>query len=156
MFRKQSICAGLLMFCLTTLMLAFPAWGQFLSGVEGTVHDSSGAAIPKAKVTLTDTRLNVTKTVITSDGGYFRIDSLAASAYSVQVTADGFDTYAQTGLTLQVGETRTLSPTLKIGSASAEVTVMATQAALNLSAATTGSIMTEETVSVTPLGGQNV
>ncbi len=107
-------------------------------------------------MTLTDTRLNVTKTVITSDGGYFRIDSLAASAYSVQVTADGFDTYAQTGLTLQVGETRTLSPTLKIGSASAEVTVMATQAALNLSAATTGSIMTEETVSVTPLGGQNV
>ena len=98
MFRAQARC-GLMVFCLSVLMLACPAWGQFLSGVEGTVHDTSGAAIPKARVTLTDTRLNVTKTVTTSDGGYFRIDSLAASAYSLQVSADGFDTYTQTGLT---------------------------------------------------------
>ena len=156
MSHRSARTVNLLFLFATFLLLTFPAYGQFLSGIEGTVHDSSGAAIPGAKVSITDTRLNVTKTINTSDSGYFRIDSLAASAYNLQITASGFETYQESNLALQVGETRTLSPVLKIGATSTEVTVTASQASLNLSAATTGSIITEETVSVTPLGGQNV
>ena len=112
--------------------------------------------MPKAKVTLTDIRLGVSKSVTTNDAGYFRIDSIAASTYTLQITDTGFQNYQETNLTLQVAELRTLSPVLQVGSTSTEVMVTAPQASLNLTAATTGSVISQETVSVTPLGGQNV
>ena len=62
-----------------------PAFAQFFSGIEGTARDDSGAVIVGAKVTLTDTKLGVTKTAITNQSGYFRIDSIAASTYTVQI-----------------------------------------------------------------------
>ena len=132
------------------------AHAQFSSGIEGTVHDSTGAVVPGAKVTLTDTRLGVSKIATTNEAGFFRIDSVAASTYTLQVAEGGFENYQETGLTLQVGELRDLSPVLTVGATATEVTVTAPQASLNLSAATTGSVISQETVSVTPLGGQNV
>ncbi len=141
---------------LLLLTIALPALAQFSSGIEGTVHDSSGAVIAGAKVTITDTRLGATRSTTTNDTGYFRIDSIGASTYDLRIVSSGFDTYQQNNLTLQVAEIRTLAPVLKLGSTSTEVTVTATSATVNLTAATTGSVVSEQTVSVTPLGGQNV
>ncbi len=156
MVRYGSLLGRFSLALLVFFTLLLPAKAQFSSGLEGTIHDASGAVIPDAKVTLTDTRLGVVKTTTASSTGYFRIDSLSASSYKVEITAAGFDTYNEPNLVLQVGEIRTLSPAMKLGSASTEITVTATQASLNLAAATTGSIITEETIAITPLGGQNV
>jgi hypothetical protein len=141
------------------LLLSFggvTALAQFSSGIEGTATDQSGAAIAGAKVTLTDTRLGVTKATTSNQAGYFRIDSIAASNYSLQVQMAGFKTYAQKDLVLQVGEIRTVVAKLEVGSVSADVTVSATTAALNTESATTGTVISEETVQQTPLPGQNV
>ncbi len=149
-------------FCKSTLILLWFvssvhfSFAQFSSGIEGIVHDPSGAAISGAEVTLTDTRLGLTKTVTTNASGYFRIDSIGASTYTMRITEAGFDTYQENDLTLQVAEVRTLSPVLRVGSASTSVNVIAEQASLNLTAATTGSVISQETIAVTPLGGQNV
>jgi hypothetical protein len=132
------------------------ALAQFSSGVEGTAKDQSGAVISGAKVTLTDTRLGVSKTATTNQDGYFRIDSIAASNYTLQIQMAGFKTYDQKDLVLEVGEIRTVAPALEVGSVSADVTVSATTAALNTESATTGAVITEETVQETPLPGQNV
>ena len=61
------------------------ARAQFSSAIEGTARDASGAAIAGAQVTITDTRLGVTKATTTNQDGYFRFDSIAASTYSVQI-----------------------------------------------------------------------
>jgi protocatechuate 3,4-dioxygenase beta subunit len=60
------------------------AVAQFSSGIEGTVHDSSGAIVEGAKVTVTDTRLGVAKYTTTDGSGLFRIDSIAASDYTIE------------------------------------------------------------------------
>jgi len=132
------------------------ALAQFSSGIEGTAQDKSGALIAGAKVTLTDTKIGVSKTAITNASGYFRIDSIAASTYTIRVEMNGFQSWVQNDLTLQVGELRTLSPVLEVGSESTSVTVSADTVALNLAAATTGSVVSEATVQQTPLPGQNV
>jgi len=54
------------------------------------VHDPSGAAIAGAKIVLTDTSLGISKTATTNESGYFRIDSIAASIYSVSIEKNGF------------------------------------------------------------------
>ena len=73
---------------------AVPAFAQFSSGIEGTARDTSGAVLAGAQVIITDTRLGVSKDTTTNDGGYFRIDSIAASTYTVEVRMTGFEILA--------------------------------------------------------------
>ena len=155
--RNKRSTIGLSLFAMILFVLCgSTAYAQFSSGIEGTAHDQAGAVIGGAKVTLTDTRLGVVKSATTNQDGYFRIDSIAASVYKIQVQMDGFKTWSQE-LTLQVGEVRTLSPALEIGAVTTDVSVSAgDQAALNTVSATTGAIVSEETVQETPLPGQNV
>ncbi len=133
-----------------------PAFAQFTSGIEGLVHDTTGAVVPGAKVTVTDTRLGVSKTVLTGQDGYFSINSLAASAYDIKIQMSGFQTWTQNGLSLQIGEVRTLTPELKVGAVSTNVEVSATAAAVDLVTPTTGSQISNESLETTPLSGQNI
>ncbi|MBT9330099.1 TonB-dependent receptor [Paracidobacterium acidisoli] len=135
---------------------ASSAFAQFLSGIEGTVQDPSGAAIPGAKVTVTNTQIGVSRTITTNQAGYFRIDSIAASTYTVHIEANGFKAWDQKDLALQVGEIRTITPALEVGEATTSVTVSASQVALDLVTPTTGSVIGSETVQQTPLPDQNV
>lgn len=133
-----------------------PARAQFLSGIEGTVTDTTGAAVPGAKVSITDMRIGVTRTTLSDQNGYFHFDSIAASTYDVEVQRAGFQTWQQQGLQVQVGQTRTISPSLQIGTVAQHVTVSATAAAINLTSPTTGAVISSQTVRTTPLTGQNV
>lgn len=132
------------------------AYAQFSSGIEGIVHDTSGAAIPGANVTITDTRLGVSKVTRSGQDGYFRIDGIAASTYTVEIQMSGFQTWRQSGLALQIAEIRTLTPELKVGAVSENVEVAAASASVDLVTAATGSIISNETLQTTPLTGQNI
>jgi hypothetical protein len=157
----SSKCRAKLFALFLSLLVVFGTGGraalaQFSSGIEGTVLDSSGAAVPGAHVTVTDTRLGVSRTATTSETGFFRIDSIAASTYTVHVEATGFTSWDQRDLTLQVGEIRTLTPSLTAGATTTNITVSAAAAALDLVTPTTGSVIGSTTVQNTPLAGQNV
>ncbi len=143
-------------FVLTLGIAVLPALAQFSSGIEGTVKDSSGSAVPGATVTVTNTQLGVKKNATTDQSGFFRIGSIAASTYTVSIKMAGFTTWVQNNLTLQVGEIRTLSPVLQIGAVSQNVTVSATAVAVNLATPTTGAVVSQTEVTHTPLPGQNV
>jgi hypothetical protein len=132
------------------------ALAQFSSGIEGTAQDQSGARISGAKVIITDIRLGVERNITTNQSGYFRIDSIAASIYTVRIEMTGFKAWEQKDLALQVGEIRTLAPVLEVGAESTNVTVSASQASVDLVSATTGSVIAETTLEQTPLPGQNV
>lgn len=139
------------------LILSCPlTYAQFTSGVDGTVKDSSGAAIPGVTINVFDTVRGVAKVATSNQAGYFRIDNIAASNYRVEIKMSSFKTWTESGLTLQVGEIRTLSPTLEPGDVSTTVDVSAAQAAVDLTSATTGSVVTQHTLVNTPLVGQNV
>jgi hypothetical protein len=133
-----------------------PAFAQFLSGIEGTVHDPTGALVSGAKVSITDVQIGVTRDTTTNEAGYFHVESIGASTYKVRIEASGFKAWEQTGLVLQVGETRTLAPVLEVGAVSSEVTVNAAAATVDLVSAKTESIIPEATLQETPLSGQNV
>ena len=151
---KRSTRTGIFLLLLFGLGGA-PAFAQFSSGIEGTVYDSSGAVVAGAKVTATDTRLGVSKEITTNDSGLFRIDSVAASIYTVEIQKTGFETWRQVGLTLNVGEVRTLAAALKVGAASEKIEVLATETSVDLASPTTGSVISDATVQQVSLPGQN-
>jgi len=141
------------MLCLASLT----AFGQFLSGLEGIVRDKSGGVVPGAKVTITDSRTQVSKSTTTNDSGYFRIESIAASTYGVQIEKSGFRTLELKDLEIPVGQIRTVEPTLDIASMEQKLVVTTEAAgAVDLVKAETGSVIQASTVQETPLLGQNV
>jgi len=133
------------------------ARGQFLSGMEGTVRDQSGALVGAAKVTATNSELGVTRTTATSTAGYFRIDSIAASTYTVRIEASGFQNWEQKDLVVTVGQISTVAPVLRVASAPSEITVSASaEAAVNLAAPQTASVIEGSALHEAPLPGQNI
>jgi aromatic ring hydroxylase len=98
MTSARSVARGLFLVLLLFGFGGLLAHAQFLSGIEGTARDQSGAVVSGAKVTVTDTQIGVTKVTTTNQAGYFRIDSIAASTFTVQIQMNGFKTWDQKGL----------------------------------------------------------
>jgi Carboxypeptidase regulatory-like domain len=83
--------------CLASLAMLGPkAFGQAVYGnVVGTVTDQSGAAVPNAKVTITDTQRQVAVTTTTNRDGNFTQRALIAGVYQIRVEITGFKTAVQ-------------------------------------------------------------
>ena len=75
---------------LWALLLSVPAQAQFSSSVQGTVTDSSGAAVPNVPVTLTNPETNAQFHATTNGAGGYRFSSLAPGSYKIKVEATGF------------------------------------------------------------------
>ena len=81
-------------FCFALIVALLFACGAFAQSttdgaIGGTVTDSSGAAVPNAKVTVKNKGTNAEETVMTDDTGYFRVGKLQPAAYTVSVDAQG-------------------------------------------------------------------
>src|SRR6516165_10666112 len=63
--------------------------------VTGTVVDASGAAVPKALITLRNPLTNYTQGATTAEDGSFRLINIPPNPYHLEVTASGFAPYAQ-------------------------------------------------------------
>lgn len=68
------------------------AFAQFSGNVQGTVHDSSGAVVPNASVTVTSTETGVISQASCNQYGQYRVNSLAPGQYRIRVVAPGFQT----------------------------------------------------------------
>lgn len=100
---------------------------QDSASLTGTVTDTSGAAVPGAKVLLENKATNLSYTAISNGTGAYNITNIVPGpGYSETVTATGFQTTTLTGLYLNVATTRTQNVKLKVGSVAETVSVSAT------------------------------
>jgi hypothetical protein len=80
------------------LLGAIPLMGQSLGNagtIEGNVVDPSGAAVPKAAVTIHNAVTGYRQTAVAAADGSFRITNIPPNPYHLEVTASGFSTFAQ-------------------------------------------------------------
>jgi hypothetical protein len=124
--------------------------------VVGTVTDSTGAAVPNAKATITNTETNFTRTTTANTLGQYRFDFLPVGPYKLEVTASGFKKFTQTGVVLTLNETATLDAKLDIGSITESVTVNAAPPAVNTSTSEVGTTVENEQIVNLPLIGRDV
>ena len=85
------------------LLTSAPAWAQATAELNGRVTDESGAVLPGVTVTATQTETGFTRTVVTDGDGTYVIPNLPTGPYRLEVSLQGFRTYVQTGIVLQVG-----------------------------------------------------
>lgn len=98
--------------------------------IQGTVTDSTGALIPNASVTLTETSTHVTLTTKSSSSGTYVFPNVNVGTYSVTVAAPGFETYTSTGNVLEIGSSIAIDAKMTVGQTDTKVEVHAEGLAL--------------------------
>ena len=125
----KKIYAALVVCALSTAL-----FGQDVSGtIGGTILDSSGAAVPNAKVTVKDVSRNqVVRTVTTDNSGVYVAPLIPVGMYSLKVEAAGFKTEDRSGIALNVNDDLKFNFTLQVGAATEVVEVTADAAMVEL------------------------
>ena len=133
------------------------AWSQITTtNIVGNVTDPTGAAVPNAQVTATNTGTNFTRSVQTNGQGEYRIEFLPLGDYQVEVTAPGFKKFVQKGVTLQANLTSRVDAALQVGEASDVVNVSGDAPLVNTSNAQVGRTVDNAEITELPIVGRNV
>lgn len=143
-----------LLFGLLGLTFAI-AYAQTGGQITGEVSDPSGAVIPNASVTVTNTATNVARSTQTNTAGIYSFPDLSPGMYGVKVVAAGFDTVVKTGIELQVEQVARIDFALPVGQATQTVEVAASAAQLATENASVGAVIGQQAVMELPLNGRN-
>ena len=129
------------------------SWAQELyAGLEGVVKDPSGAVVQKATVEVTSPALMGAKKVETDSAGYYRISNLPSGAYTLTVSAPGFNAYKQGGIQLATGRFPKLDITLTMGAVSETVEVSGAAPMIDLTESKVQTVMTQKELQDIPKG----
>ena len=107
------------------LLACVGLYAQANSGLTGIVTDQTGAVVPGAQITLTDPATGFTSNTVSGATGLYVINGLNPAAYNLKVTAKGFQSFAQTGIVVNVSATVRTDVKLTVGAESQTVTVEA-------------------------------
>ena len=134
--------------------LCLPAFGQTLGQIDGAVTDSSGAVVPAAAITITNTSTNAIRKALSNESGLYTVPGLVPGPYSVRIEKEGFRAMTR-ALTVQVQQTARVDFSLQVGQVSDSVEVSATGQMLATENATIGTVIDERRIMDLPLNGRN-
>ena len=130
--------------------------GQATGTINGSVYDSTGALIPGAVVTVTNTGTNQTRSAVTDSSGNYVVPLLPVGNYSVRVEKEGFAPFLQASLTLQVNTTVQVNATLEVRGTAEQVSVTASATMVQTTATNLVQVVDERRIVDLPLNGRNV
>src|SRR6202167_3355546 len=138
------------------LMQCQCAFGQVDEGaITGTISDPTGAVIPNAQVTLTNTEQGLTLTTTTNGAGVYTFSPVRIGHYTLSVSTAGFTTMNQTNLQVGVGQRLQVNVPLKPGAESQTVEVTTAPPELQTSESSVGQTVSSQTINNLPLNGRN-
>jgi cellobiose-specific phosphotransferase system component IIB len=154
--KNRSPILHLLLVCLAGLFWSTCLMAQDTTAtILGNVTDSTGAAIPKAEVTVTNTQTNVATVVQTTDSGAYTVPQLIPGSYSVVIKMAGFGTANISNLVVTAGDRRRADATLAVGATSETVEVTTQAPILQTDSSSIASSVPERAVQDLPLNGRN-
>ena len=152
MSNLRSICV-LFLLALVTAGLAF---SQAVSGsLVGTITDSSGAAMPNTKVTITETNTGVGRSVTTSDSGNYSFPNLSPGTYTVTAEQSGFKRASRANVDVIVDTSTRIDLQLQPGEMTEIVNVTAETPTLQTERSDTGRKIESKQVTDLPLSGNH-
>ena len=143
------------------LMVVLATWsGTAIAQVAGAtlsglITDSSGAGIAGASVAIKNVGTGEVREAPTNANGLYAAPNLLPGKYEVTVTAQGFATELQKGITLTVGAQQALNLSLKPGQVKELVEVTGTPPDVQTTNSTVSSTVDSNTVRELPLNGRD-
>jgi Carboxypeptidase regulatory-like domain/TonB dependent receptor len=142
-------------FC--TLLLTWGAVAQIQNGqITGTVTDPSGAAVPNAKVTITNQATNLSVTTSSGGTGLYNAKELPVGNYKITAEAAGFKTFTDTNVKLDVGAIVHVDVKMTLGEAREVVEVTGQEVAVQTDDPKLSATIGSEQISNLPVNGRNV
>ena len=142
--------AGMIVFSLA----GGDAWAQATAQISGTVRDQSGAVLPGAEVTVTQTDTSVTRSAISNETGSYVLSNLPIGPYRLEAALPGFRTFVQTGIVLAVNGAPLINPVLQVGQVSEQIEVQANAALVETHSTGVGELIDSKRVVELPLNGR--
>jgi hypothetical protein len=133
------------------------ALAQEITGsIVGTVTDATGAAVPGATVTITDTdKKTVVRTLTTDENGAYSAPQLPVGNYEVTVEAPNFKKYVESKIKLDVNQRRTVDAVMEAGNISEVVVVEATPLQVDLQSPAAANLISGTQVRELSLNNRN-
>ena len=149
--------------CVLRALLILLAFSQIASPqtaataqMNGTVRDQAGLALPGVTVTVTQTDTALTRTAVTDETGSYVLQNLPVGPYRFEAALQGFRTYVQTGIVLEVGANPTLAVALELGQIEETVSVQGSATLVETRNPGIGQVITNEQVLELPLNGRQL
>jgi hypothetical protein len=158
--KVATLCSLGFLFC-SFVPLAMPAGAQNVSTfdtgtISGTVSDPSGAVIPHAMVTVTNTETGIVTKTETNSDGIFTAPGLQFGNYVVTAAASSFRKTTTKQFVLNVGATVRVDLKLSMAVATQNVTVTGTSATVDTTSATAGTTLDQAQIRNLPTNGRDV
>ncbi len=135
-----------------------PVFGQAASAaISGSVLDASGAAIPGATVTITNSALGIERKLATNGAGIFGAPDLPpSSGYTVSIAKPGFATYKVNQFDLAIGQSLTINATLSVAATGTEVSVTSDAPVIEATKTDVSGVVDSNMIENLPINGRRV
>ncbi len=151
---RKSVPAVFVALALTCLS-AGSAFAQSETGsITGTVVDPTGAAVPNAKVTVTNAATTAARTTTSGSSGVYTVTNLQPAPYTVKVEAQGFKT-SQIPVTVTVGTREGLDVKLQVGDTSTVIEVAESAVTVNTESQTLSQAINSKQIVELPTLSRN-
>jgi hypothetical protein len=124
--------------------------------ITGIVTDATGAALPNATITATNTGTNAQRTTTSGVGGQYRFDLLPGGVYNIKAESAGFSPTEAKDIELLVGTTVTANLPMKTGTVSTSVEVNAANQLLDIEKTDSSAAVTPQQIVDLPLNGRDI
>ncbi len=131
------------------------AQSQISTGViQGIVRDSTGGVLPETLITARNIEIGMTRTCATSVEGFFTAAQLPVGTYEITAQRLKFADIRITGITVTVGQTRSIEVTMKPSSLSEYIEVQSKASITNPSQFEISSVIDQSEIGAFPLNGR--
>ena len=135
------------------LLLLVPAAAHAQSTFTGTVKDTSGAVLPGVTVeAASPVLIEKTRSVITNEGGGFRLVDLRPGTYTITFSLEGFSSVKRDAVELPANFTMTINTELKVGSLEETLTVTGAAPTVDVQSTTKSQVLNREALDAIPTG----
>jgi len=139
-----------------TALLAISLQAQTITGsIKGAVLDSSGAVVPKVKITATKSGTNASSTAVSNESGIYAFPFLSVGEYTVTAESSGFKKAKLGPFALETNQVATVDIKLELGDVSQTVEVTGFAPILQTETQATGDTISSTKLTSIPLNGRN-
>src|SRR5678815_3173380 len=139
---------------LALLLACGSAWAQATATISGTVRDQSGAVLPGVTITATQQDTGLVRTTVSNETGSYVLPNLPLGPYRVEAELQGFATFAQAGIILQVNGNPVVNPVMGVSAIAEEVQVTGTAPLVDTRSSGVGTVVELDRIVELPLNAR--
>ena len=137
------------------LALALSISAQESGQISGVLHDQSGAVVPGAKVTATETGTGLSRTATSGADGTYLLPNLRPTTYTLTAETTGFRAYRQADVQLLANQSLTINIGMDVGAVTETVNVSGYVLQVDTTSSTLAEVVEQARIVELPLNGRD-